>query len=107
MTTLAPLIAWLTCAEAIYDTPLTLVYDGLDDFRAYELRVVYPSRIGKKAKLIANDDFVIHEWITTGDKACKSFVIPSGVVGAGRLQLRWTGGGERGIQVAGLWLRPK
>lgn len=97
-------MAWLTCVEAIYDTPLILRYDGLEDGWAYTLRVVYPSRIGKKARLVANDDFVVHELIATGDEAVKSFGIPAGVVREGRLQLAWTGGGERGVQVAELWI---
>ena len=53
-------MAWLTCVEAIYHTPLILFYEGLDDSKAYDLHIVYPSRIGKKAKLIANKEFVIH-----------------------------------------------
>ena len=100
-------LAWLTCLEAIYDTPLTLAYNGLDEGRAYELRVVYPSRIGRKARLVANDTFVVHEGIATGDEASKSFIIPPGVVRRGQLQLQWTGEGERGIQVAELWLTPR
>ena len=100
-------LAWLTCAEAIYHTPLTLIYEGLDDSKAYELRIVYPSRIGRKAKLVANDAYVVHECIATGDEPCKSFRIPAGVVSNGRLELKWTGEGERGIQVAELFLTPK
>lgn len=100
-------MAWVTCLEAIYDTPLTLSYRGLDDWRAYELRVVYPSRIGKKARLVANGTFVVHECITTDDQAYKSFIIPPGIVRRGKLQLQWTGEGERGIQVAELWLSPQ
>jgi hypothetical protein len=100
-------IAWLTCLEAIYDTPLTLSYRGLDDWRTYELRVVYPSRIGKKARLVANGTFVVHECIATDDEAYKLFIIPPGIVCRGKLQLQWTGEGERGIQVAELWLSPQ
>jgi hypothetical protein len=99
-------LAWLTCAEAIYNTPLTLLYDGLDDTTAYELQIVYPSRIGRRAKLLANDTHLVHECITTGDEPTKSFSIPVGVVKNGRLKLTWTGEGERGIQVAELWLTP-
>ena len=99
-------LAWLTCAEAVYDAPLTLVYEGLDDSTAYDLRVVYPSRIGRKAKLVSNDSYVVHECIATGDEPYKSFKIPCGIVKNGRLQLQWTGEGERGIQVAELWLTP-
>ena len=100
-------LAWLTCLEATYDTPLTLSYRGLDANRAYELSIVYPSRIGRKARLVANDTFVVHECIVTGDEARKSFIIPLGVVRRGELRLQWTGEGERGIQVAELWLTAK
>ena len=100
-------LAWLTCLEAIYDTPLTLSYRGLDANRAYELSIVYPSRIGRKARLVANDTFVVHERIATGDEARKLFIIPPGVVRRGELRLQWTGEGERGIQVAELRLTPK
>ena len=47
-------MTWLTCIEATYDTPLVLFYDGLDDLKTYQLYIVYPSRIGNRAKLIAN-----------------------------------------------------
>ena len=47
-------MAWLTCIESIYHTPLVLFYDGLDDLKTYQLYIVYPSRIGNRAKLIAN-----------------------------------------------------
>ncbi|MEE2618439.1 MAG: hypothetical protein VX677_07475, partial [Candidatus Poribacteria bacterium] len=100
-------MAWLTCVEAIYHTPLILFYEGLDDSKAYNLHIVYPSRIGKKAKLIANKEFVIHNWIKTGDKAPMSFIIPIGIIQKGKLELQWMGGGERGIQVAELWITPQ
>ncbi len=98
--------AWLTCVESIYDTPLILAYDGLEDGSAYTLRIVYSSRIGKLAKLVANDH-VVHDLIATGDEPLKKFEIPAGVVRDGKLELRWTGGGERGVQVAELWITPK
>ena len=97
-------MTWLTRVEAIYDTPLILAYDGLDDSRTYRLCVVYPSRIGKKARLTANG-VLIHELIATGDEPFKTFSIPEGVVRNGRIEFEWTGGGERGVQVAELWLR--
>ena len=100
-------MAWLTCIEAIYHTPLILSYEGLDDSKTYGLHIVYPSRIGRKAKLIANKEFVIHDWIKTGDKAPMSFIIPIGIIKKGKLELKWMGGGERGIQVAELWITPQ
>ena len=96
-------MAWLTCIESIYDTPLVLGYEGLEDVTSYTLRVMYPSRIGKKARLMANG-VVIHELMTTGDEPSKAFDIPGGVVRNGRIEFEWTGGGERGVQVAELWL---
>ena len=99
-------MAWLTCIEATYHTPLVLFYDGLDDLKTYQLYIVYPSRIGNRAKLIANRKFVIHDWIRTGVQAPQSFVIGPGVIKKGELELKWIAGGARGIQVAKLWLKP-
>jgi len=89
----------------LYDTPLKLVYDDLDRGSSYLLKVAYTGRFRARIKLIADDTFLIHPLIKTGEKPLMEFPIPREATKDGRLKLTWTcGEGERGAQVAEVWL---
>ncbi len=98
-------LAWMNQLTTLYDTPLKLVYDDLDRGSSYLLKVAYTGRFRARIKLIADDTFLIHPLIKTGEKPLMEFPIPREATKDGRLKLTWTcGEGERGAQVAEVWL---
>ena len=100
--------AWMNQVTTLYDTPLTLKYDSLDSKSSYIIRVAYTGRFNSKIKLVADRKYLIHDFIQTGKKPIYEFPVPAGAVADGTITLTWTcGKGERGTQVAELWLIKK
>jgi hypothetical protein len=100
--------AWMTQLTTLYDTPLTLRYDSLDPKSAYILRVAYTGRFNSKLKLMADGKYLVHDFIQTGKKAIYEFPVPAAAIADGTVTLTWTcEKGERGSQVAELWLIKK
>ena len=100
--------AWMNQVTTLYDTPLTLKYDSLDSKSSYIIRVAYTGRFNSKIKLVADGKYLIHDFIQTGKKPIYEFPVPAGAVADGTITLTWTcGKGERGTQVAELWLIKK
>ena len=100
--------AWMTQLTTLYDTPLILQYDSLDPKGSYMLRVAYTGRFNSKLKLVADGKYLIHDFIQTGKKPIYEFPIPAGAVADGAVRLTWTcDKGERGTQVAEIWLMKK
>lgn len=100
--------AWMNQVTTLYDTPLTLKYDSLDSKSAYIIRVAYTGRFNSKIKLVADGKYLIHDFIQTGKKPIYEFPLPVEAVADGAITLTWTcGQGERGTQVAELWLMKK
>ena len=100
--------AWMNQITTLYDTPLTLKYDSLDSKSSYIIRVAYTGRFNSKIKLMADGKYLIHDFIQTGKKPIYEFPVPAGAVADGTITLTWTcGKGERGTQVAELWLIKK
>ena len=57
---------------------------------------------------MADGKYLIHDFIQTGKKPIYEFPVPAGAVADGTITLTWTcGKGERGTQVAELWLIKK
>ncbi|MEP6949469.1 MAG: hypothetical protein ABI863_09350 [Ginsengibacter sp.] len=97
--------AWMTQVTTLYDTPLILKYDSLDPKGSYILRVAYTGRFNSKLKLVANGKYLIHDFIQTGKTPIYEFPVPPAAVANGSVTFTWTcGEGERGTQVAELWL---
>jgi len=103
--------AWMTQVTTLYDTPLILKYDHLDPHSSYIIRVTYTGRYHfgyhSKLKLVADDTYFIHDFVVieTGRKPIYEFAVPAGAVADGALKLTWTcDKGERGAQVAEIWL---
>ena len=100
--------AWMNQVTTLYDTPLTLKYDSLDPKNSYIIRVAYTGRFNSKIKLVADGKYFIHDFIQTGKKPIYELPVPAGAVADGTITLTWTcGQGERGTQLAELWLMKK
>jgi hypothetical protein len=98
-------LAWMNQITTLYETPLSVVYEDLDPHASYVLRVAYTGRFQAKIRLTADDKFQIHDIMETGTTPISEFAIPSEATRDGRLKLTWTcAEGERGAQVAELWL---
>jgi hypothetical protein len=98
-------LAWMNQITTLYETPLSVIYENLDPHSSYVLRVTYTGRFQAKIRLIADDIFQIHEMRETGTTPISEFSIPNEATRDGRLKLTWMcAEGERGAQVAELWL---
>jgi len=98
-------LAWKNQACVIYETPLRLFYDNLDPTAKYKIRVAYTGRRGKKIRLVANDVYHIHGLLGTLEPPIREFDIPVEATSGGKLELLWDcGEGQRGSQVAEIWL---
>ena len=98
-------LAWMNQITTLYETPLNVVYENLDSHSCYTLRVAYTGRFRAKIQLTADDRFQIHEMRKTGTAPISEFSIPNEATRDGRLKLTWMcPEGERGVQVAELWL---
>jgi hypothetical protein len=98
-------LAWMNQFNTLYDTQLNVLYENLDANATYKLKVAYTGRFRSKIKLIADGKYVIHDFIQTGIKPIHEFDIPVEATNDGVLELAWTcGEGQRGAQVAEVWL---
>jgi hypothetical protein len=105
-------LAWMNQVNTLYDTPLQMEYDNLDPQATYTLRVAYTGRFRSKMKLIANG-VMIHDYIRMGTKPLFEFELPKQVTQQGKVNFTWScgdedkGEGERGSQVAEIWIIKK
>jgi hypothetical protein len=98
-------LAWMNQITTLYETPLILIFRNLDPGAIYTLKVAYTGRFRAQMKLIADDQFEIHDLYKTGTKPLMTFRIPENATKDGQLKLTWTcGEGERGVQLAEIWL---
>ena len=101
-------LAWMNQITTLYDTPLSIVYENLEPRTSYVLRVAYTGRFQSRIRLTANDRFQIHDIMETGKTPISEFAIPGEATRGGTLKLAWTcAEGERGAQVAEVWLIAK
>jgi hypothetical protein len=104
-------ITWWRHAEAIFDQPLEMRYEGLDPAAQYRIRVVYAGeQLAPRIRLVANGTVEIHPLAARPVPfAPLDFEIPPAATAGGTLNLTWSrepgaGGGGRGLQVAEVWL---
>lgn len=99
-------LSWVNSIATLYDTPLVVRYTDLDINSDYKLKVTYVGAIGGKVKLIANESYLVHDFIDTKRKVlAEEFTIPKRIIQDGTLTLKWIADdGERGCQIAELWL---
>jgi hypothetical protein len=80
-------------------------YDHLDPHGHYTIRVAYTGRFNSKLKLVADGKYLIHDFIQTGQQPLYEFPVPAAATADGSVRFTWTcGEGERGAQVAEVWL---
>ena len=102
-------LAWMNQINTLYDTPLEMEYDNLDKESEYTLRIAYTGRFRSSIKLVV-DGVTIHNYIRMGTKPLFEFVLPKEITRDGKIRLTWSSGsddkgeGERGSQVAEIWL---
>jgi hypothetical protein len=100
---------WLSDIHTLYDTPLTLTYDGLDRRAHYRLRVTYLSYFLATGaiRLVANQRYLIHAGVRVKHRVLtREFDLPRRATASGRLTLTWTTTpGTMGVHLAELWLR--
>jgi hypothetical protein len=105
-------LAWMNQINTLYDTPLEMEYDDLDPSAEYVLKIAYTGRFRSNMKLMA-DGVVIHGFIRMGTKPLYEFELPKQITTDGKINFTWTcgdddkGEGERGSQVAEIWLMKK
>ena len=102
-------LAWMNQINTLYFTPLIMEYTELDPAAKYTLRVAYTGRFRSKMKLEANG-IQIHDFIRMGTQPIFEFQLPKEVTRSGKVTFKWScaqndkGEGERGSQVAEVWL---
>jgi len=102
-------LAWMNQINTLYDTPLEMEYNNLDPNAEYTLRIAYTGRFRSNIKLVA-DGVTIHDFIRMGTRPLFEFSLPEEITQDGKVSFTWTcgqddgGEGERGSQVAEIWL---
>lgn len=100
-------MAWMNQATTLYDQPLEIEYDNLNPTSNYTIRVAYTGRFRSKMKMDA-DGIPVHHFIQTGEQPVYEFPVPQEAVKDGKAIFQWTcGEGERGSQVAEIWIIKK
>lgn len=104
-------LAWSRYIETLYDTPLSMRWDGLDAGASYRVRVVYgcdsPRR---RVGLTAGRGLAVHGPIERpAPPRPLEFGVPAGATADGSLTLTWSaepgaGGNGRACQVSEVWL---
>lgn len=97
--------AWMMQVNTLYDTPLKIRYDQLNPELEYTLKVAYTGRFRSRMRLEVDGGIEVHDFIQTGQQPIYEFDLPKEAYQDGEITFNWTcGEGERGAQVAELWL---
>ena len=104
-------VSWKDHAEALYDSPLEMLYTGLDPKARYRVSVLYAGdSANRKIQLTANDKFEVHP-LQLKPLPFKplEFPLPADETSSGTLKLTWRaepglGGNGRACQVSEVWL---
>jgi len=97
-------LSWMHQVTTLYDVPLEIVYDNLDPKSNYTIKIAYTGRFPSKIKMVA-DDISVHDYIKTGIQPIYEFEVPTEALSDGKVEFIWTcGEGERGSQVAEIWI---
>jgi hypothetical protein len=100
--------AWMMQVNTLYDTPLKIRYDQLNPDLEYTLKVAYTGRFRSRMRLEVDGGIEVHDFIQTGQQPIYEFDLPKEAYQDGEITFSWTcGEGERGAQVAELWLMVK
>jgi hypothetical protein len=104
-------MSWMDHAEALYDAPLQMAYNGLDPKARYKVRVLYAGdNPERKMRLVANDSIEVHPYMAKPRPfEPLEFAIPPTATAQGKLTLSWfgepgLGGTGTSCQVSEVWL---
>ncbi len=106
-------LSWITYAETLYETPLTLEYDHLNRLRSYHVRITYAGEDYALPLRLTADGIEVHpSSLRQSNPETVEFAVPAAAVSTGTLKLTWTGpqgsgGSGRGCQVAEVWILPQ
>ncbi|MCI4592643.1 hypothetical protein MOK15_21535 [Sphingobium sp. BYY-5] len=106
-------MAELSYAEALFEQPLTLHYEGLEKGRAYRLRYTWAGEdYSLPLTLTANGTALPAPPARTTNPQRVELPIPPSLTASGTLDLVWSrppgmGGSGRGRQIAEVWLIPE
>ena len=102
-------LAWMNQINTLYETPLEMEYDSLDPEGSYLIRISYTGRFRSSVQLMA-DGVQVHPFIRMGKKPMVEYPLPTKITKDGKILLTFTcglkvdGEGERGTQVAEIWI---
>ncbi|GAA3765623.1 hypothetical protein GCM10022270_26840 [Terriglobus aquaticus] len=105
-------LSWLSYAETLYETPLSLRYTGLNPDAAYTVRITYAGEnYALPMEVLANGTVVRPLNLRKANPQEVEFALPPSITKSGTLTLQWqrqpgAGGSGRGGQVAEVWLSP-
>lgn len=104
-------VSWKDHAEALYDSPLEMLYPDLAKSARYRVRVLYAGdNANKRIRLDANDTIEVHPLLKKPIPFKPlEFSLPAAATQSGKLKLTWRcepglGGNGRGCQVSEVWL---
>ncbi len=106
-------LSWITYAETLYETPLTLVYTHLNPLIGYHVRITYAGEdYALPLRLTANDIEVHPARMRQSNPETVEFALPAAAINTRTLKLTWSGpqgsgGSGRGRQVAEVWILPQ
>jgi hypothetical protein len=102
--------AWRTYAQAFYDGPLRMRYEGLDPTASYRIRVTYSGDSPRSRIRLEAEGVEVHPLIEKPNPVAPvEFPVAASATSDGRLELTWTaepgrGGNGRACQVSEVWL---
>lgn len=99
-------LAWIANLTALYDIPISIVYEELFPNCSYKVRVTYIGEHGGRVKLVANGGYLVHDFLEIKGKIAVvgEGRIPPEVIEDGRLTLTWLHEGGRRTHIAEVWL---
>lgn len=99
-------LSWIANLTALYDIPITIVYEHVEPNSLYTIRITYIGEHGGRVKLVANDDYVVHDFLEIKGKIALTveFPIPLQAIKKGKLTLTWLHEGGRRTHIAEVWL---
>jgi len=99
--------AWMKQATVLYDYPLVIDYMELDTTADYLVKIAYTGRFKSHISLYA-DGLPVHGYQLVTGSDVYEFEVPKAATSDGKVTFQWIcKPGERGLQVAELWLKKK
>ena len=98
-------LAWWNQVTALYQLPLVMAYENLDPGASYRLKIAYTGDRSRRMRLVADDQYEIHDSADVVDDRLWEFSVPQAATVDGDLVLTWTcSQGQRASQVSEIWL---